>query len=71
MHPSVERGCPFFAVGAGLNPYGVSHFLDDVAQTYLLLDEEAWKTHAMRLVLVLLSVILRCFFFVHDILLPL
>jgi hypothetical protein len=71
MHPSVERGCPFFAAGAGLNPNGVSRALDNVAQTYFLLDEEAWKTHAMRLVLGFLSVTLRSFFFVHDILLPL
>jgi len=41
MHPSVERGCPFFAASAGLNPYDVSHSFDDVAQTGFLLDEAA------------------------------
>jgi hypothetical protein len=71
MHPSVERGCPFFAAGAGLNPNGVSRALDNVAQTYFLLDEESWKTYAIRPVLRFLSVSLSCFFIVHDIYLPL
>jgi hypothetical protein len=70
MHPSVERRCPFFAASARLNPHGVSRFLDDVAQTYFLLDEETRKTHAMRLVLGFLSLILS-FFIVHDTFVPL
>jgi hypothetical protein len=69
MHPSVERGCPFFAACARLDSHGVSHFLDDIAQTYFLLDEEPRKTYAMRLVLGFLSETPRCFFFVHDIVL--
>jgi hypothetical protein len=71
MHPSVERGCPFFAASARLDSRGVSYFLDDIAQTYFLLDEEPWKTYAIRPVLRFLSVSLRCFFIVHDIYLPL
>jgi hypothetical protein len=71
MHPSVERGCPVFAASAGLDPHGVSHFFDDVAQTYFLVDEEPWKTYTMRLVLGFLSVILGCYSFVHGIFLPL
>ena len=71
MHPSVERGCPFFAADARLNPHGVSHFLDGVAQTCLFLEEEPWKAYAMSLVLGFLCVTLRCFFFVHDIFLTL
>jgi hypothetical protein len=71
MHPSVERGCPFFAASARFDPHGVRHFLDDVAQTYFLLDEESGKTYAMRLVSGFLSMTIRCFFFVHDIFLQL
>ena len=71
MHPSVERSCPFFAASARLDPHGVSHLLDDIAQTYFLLNEEPWKAYAMRLVLGFLSVTLRCFYFVHDIFLRL
>jgi hypothetical protein len=65
MHPSVERVCPFFAAGARLNPHGVSHFLDDVAQAGFLLDEEPRKPNAMRLVLGLFSLIANVFLF-HD-----
>ena len=71
MHPSVERSRPFFAAIARLDSHCVSHLLDGVAQTYFLLNEEPWKTYAMRLVLGFLSLSLRCFFFVHDIFLPL
>jgi hypothetical protein len=70
MHPSVERRCPFFAAGARLNPHGVSHFLDYVAQTYFLLNEETRKTHAMRLLLGFLSLIRSCFFLLHDLFVP-
>jgi len=58
MHPSVERGFPFSAASARFDPHGVSHFLDDITQTYFLLDEEPRKTYAMRLVLGFLSVTL-------------
>ena len=49
MHPSVERGCPFFAAGAGLNPHGVRDFLNRIAETYFFIFDETGKAHAMRL----------------------
>ena len=49
MHPSVERGCPFFAAGARLYTHRVRDFLNYIAETYLLIFDETGEANAMRL----------------------
>jgi hypothetical protein len=49
-HPSVERGCPFFATSARLDSDRVRDPFDDIAEAYLLFFDETGKAYAMRLV---------------------
>jgi hypothetical protein len=45
--PTIERSCTLFAAPARLNANGIRHSLYDVAQTHILVRNEAWETHGM------------------------
>jgi hypothetical protein len=47
--PAVERGGPVFAATAGFDPEGVSHVLDDITQTNILVANEPWKARSVGL----------------------
>jgi hypothetical protein len=51
MHPSVERGCPFFAAGARLYTHRVRDFLNRIAKPNFFLNYEAGEAYAMGLAL--------------------
>jgi hypothetical protein len=48
MYPSVERGGALLATLAGLDPHGISHALDGVAEADFLVDEKPRKPDPTR-----------------------
>jgi hypothetical protein len=70
MHPSVERRSALLAAAAGLNSHGVSRSLDGVAKADFFVHEKTGQSHAMRLTLGFLSVLLRSLFPLHEIPFP-
>ncbi len=65
--PAVEQGCTAFAATTGLNSEGGRDSLDDIAQTNLLLNEEARKSHSIRLAVILVPLGFLNFCLIHPV----
>jgi hypothetical protein len=64
--PAVKCSRSAFAATAGLDSEGISHVFDGIAKTNILLGDEPWKAHAVRMEFVLLRIVATCPFLVHG-----
>jgi hypothetical protein len=64
-HPSIERSGPTFTAAAGFEADSVSRAFDEVAESNLLITDEAWQTHSMARVFGLFQNVSLLLFFLH------